>query len=324
MRINKSLLIVAAVALSVTLAGCGIVRKNPAAEKNAAVAEVNGQVITKEEFDKSFELYKTTYESQYGPDIWSTDMDGKKFIDVIKEQVVEKLINDRLVMEDAREQGIEVADAEVDQEIKTIKDYFDDEQRYLDFLAAQNLSEEEFAAQVKQDLIIGKYRETVVEGVTVSEEDIRKYYDENPKEFKNDTVKASHILLDTREEAEDVLVKVKAGEDFGDLAEEYSVEQGAQTTKGDLGEFGYGYMVEPFEEAAFGLEEGEISDIVETQFGFHIIKVYEKTVVDPIPFEEAREDIEDMLIYYEQEEKYIEEVAKLKEQADIKIYSKNM
>lgn len=324
MRINKSLLIAVAVILSFALAGCGIVRKNPEAEKNAAVAEVNGYVITKEEFNRSFELYRTTYESQYGTDIWNKDIDGKKFIDVVKEQVAEKLITDRLVLEDAEEEGIEVTDAEVDQEVKAIKDYFDDEKKYLDFLASQNLSEEEFTAQVRQDLVIGKYRQRVVESVTVSEEDIKKYYDENPKEFKNDTVKASHILLDARDEAEEVLAKAKAGEDFGALAAKYSVEQGAETTKGDLGEFGYGYMVEPFEKAAFALEEGEISDIVETQFGFHIIKVYEKTVVEPIPFEEARDDIEAMLTYYQQEEKYIEEVTKLREQADIKIHPKNM
>jgi foldase protein PrsA len=324
LRINKSLLIAVAVILSFALAGCGIVRKNPEAEKNAAVAEVNGYVITKEEFNRSFELYRTTYESQYGTDIWNKDIDGKKFIDVVKEQVAEKLITDRLVLEDAEEEGIEVTDAEVDQEVKAIKDYFDDEKKYLDFLASQNLSEEEFTAQVRQDLVIGKYRQRVVEPVTVSEEDIKKYYDENPKEFKNDTVKASHILLDARDEAEEVLAKAKAGEDFGALAAKYSVEQGAETTKGDLGEFGYGYMVEPFEKAAFALEEGEISDIVETQFGFHIIKVYEKTVVEPIPFEEARDDIEAMLTYYQQEEKYIEEVTKLREQADIKIYPKNM
>jgi foldase protein PrsA len=317
-------LIAVAVILSFALAGCGIVRKNPEAEKNAAVAEVNGYVITKEEFNRSFELYRTTYESQYGTDIWNKDIDGKKFIDVVKEQVAEKLITDRLVLEDAEEEGIEVTDAEVDQEVKAIKDYFDDEKKYLDFLASQNLSEEEFTAQVRQDLVIGKYRQRVVEPVTVSEEDIKKYYDENPKEFKNDTVKASHILLDARDEAEEVLAKAKAGEDFGALAAKYSVEQGAETTKGDLGEFGYGYMVEPFEKAAFALEEGEISDIVETQFGFHIIKVYEKTVVEPIPFEEARDDIEAMLTYYQQEEKYIEEVTKLREQADIKIYPKNM
>ena len=94
-------MIVAAVVLVAAVSGCGIIRKNPEAVKNSAVAEVNGYVITKEVFDKNFDLYKTTYESQYGTDIWNQDIDGKKFIDVVKEQVVEKLISDRLVLEDA-------------------------------------------------------------------------------------------------------------------------------------------------------------------------------------------------------------------------------
>lgn len=324
MKINKSLSVAAIIILSIVVAGCGIVRKNPEVEKNTAVAEVNGQIITKEDFNKSFEIYKTTYENQYGTDIWSQNIDGKKFIDVIKEQVIEKLIIDKLVLEDAVAKGIEAAGAEVDEEIETIKEFFEDGQKYLDFLKSQGLSEEEFYNQVKQDLIISKYREEIVRDVVVSEEDVRKYYDENPKGFKDDTVKASHILLDTLEEAEDVLAKVKAGEDFVALAKEYSTEPSAETTGGDLGEFGYGYMVEPFEEAAFALEEGAVSDIVQTQFGFHIIKVYEKNITEPVPFEEAKEGIKATLIYYEQEEKYTQEVTQLKEQADIKVHSKNM
>ncbi len=324
MNINKNPSIAVIIILSLIVTGCGIVRKNPEAEKNTVVAEVNGQIITKEEFNQNFEIYKTTYENQYGPDIWNQNIDGKKFIDAIKEQVIEKLIVDRLVLEDADVKGIEVTNAEVDKEIGTIKEYFEDEQGYLDFLRSQGLSEEEFYDQVKQDLLIGKYREEIVQGIVVPEEDIKKYYDENPKGFKNDTLRASHILLDTREEAEAVLEKVKAGGDFTSLAKEYSVEPNAGATGGDLGEFGYGYMVEPFEEAAFALEEGEVSGIVETQFGFHIIKVHEKNITDPIPFEEAKEDIRAMLIYYEQEEKYTQEVTQLKEQADIKIHSKNM
>jgi foldase protein PrsA len=324
LRINKGLLVFAAVMLVAAVTGCGIIRKNPEAVKNLAVAEVNGYVITREEFDKSFDLYKAGYESQYGTDIWNTDMDGKRFIDYVKEQVVEKLILDRLILEDAQRQGIEVTRQEVDQEIKETKDYFGGEQKFQEVLTAQKMSEEQFAEEVRQILIISKYREKVVEGVTVPAEDIRKYYDENPKEFKNDTVKASHILLDTREKAEEVLAKAKAGEDFGQLAERYSVEPGADTTKGDLGEFGYGEMVQPFEEAAFALEEGEISDIVETQFGFHIIKVFEKTIVDPTPFEEVRDNIEAMLLYYKQEEAYSQAVSKLREQADVKTYPKNM
>ncbi len=324
MKIKKGLWLIAAVMLIVNAAGCGIVKKNPEAEKNSAVARVNGHVITKEEFDQEFEFYKNSFEAQYGSEIWDHDIDGRKFIDVIKEQVVEALINDRLVLEEAQKLGIEVARQEADEEIQAIKDYYEDEQGFQQLLDVQGLTEEQFVEKVKQSLLESKYREKVLETVTVSEEDIRKYYDENPREFKNDTVKASHILLDTREDAQEVLTRAKAGEDFGRLAEQYSVEPDAQTTKGNLGEFGYGEMVELFEEAAFALDIGEISDIVETQFGYHIIKVFDKTVTDITPFEEVKDQIESNLVYYEREARYSEIRTQLREQAEVETYPKNM
>jgi foldase protein PrsA len=324
LKIKRVSLLAAALALSIVVAGCGIVKKNPEAEKNSAVAKVNGQVITKEEFDQEFEFYKNSFEAQYGSDIWNQDIDGRKFTDVVKEQVVEALINDRLVLEDAQKQGIEVTQQEADLEIQEIKDYYGDEQEFLELLAAQGLNEEQFVGKVKQDIIKSKYREKVLENVSVSEEDIRQYYDENTKEFKNDTVRASHILLDTREEAEEVLAKVKAGEDFNQLAEQYSVDPSAKTSMGDLGEFGYGDMIEPFEQAAFALDEGEISDIVETQFGYHIIKVFDKTIVDPSPFEEVKDGIESSLLYYEREARYSQILTEMREQADVETFPKNM
>lgn len=324
MRMNKSLLIIAAIILTIAVSGCGIIKKNPEAEKNSAVAKVNDYVITKEEFNKSFDLIKTSYESQYGTDVWNQDIDGKKLIDLVKEQVAEKLITDRLVLEDAQKLGIKVTQEEVDQEIQAAKDYFGGQEEFLDFLTAQNMSEEQFTEEIRRGLIIGKYREKIVETVSVSEEDVRKYYDENTKEFKNDTLKASHILLDTREKAEEVLAKAEAGEDFAGLAEQYSVDPSAKTNKGDLGEFGYGDMVEPFEEAAFALDEGEISDIVQSQFGYHIIKVFEKTIVDVTPFEEVRDQIESRLIYSKEEAEYSRKITELREQAQIETYPKNM
>jgi foldase protein PrsA len=321
---NRILIITAVIILALIFGGCGVVRKDPEIDKNSAVAKVNGQVITKEEFSRNLELYKSSYEQQYGRDIWNKDIDGKKFIDVVKEQVVEKLILDKLILEAAQKQGIEVTQDEVDSEIKAIKDYFDNEQKFLDFLTSQNMTEEQFAEQVRRDLIITKFRDKAVEGVTVSEKEMRDYYDKNTKKFKMDKVRASHILLDTKEDAEKILQRLKNGEDFAELAEQYSVDPSAKSNKGDLGYFGYGEMVEPFEEVAFALEEGEISGIVETQFGYHIIKVIDKEMVDPIPFEEAKKDIESTLLYTAREQKYSEVLEELKKNAEIETYPKNM
>ncbi len=310
--------------LALIFTGCGIVRKNPEVEKNSAVAKVNGEVIVKEEFTRNLQLYRNSYEQQYGKDVWDKDIEGKKLIDVVKEQVIEKMILDRLVLEQAAEQGIEVSREEIEEEIQSIKGYFEGEEKFLEFLNTQNLSEEKLKEQVKKDLIIYRYKEKIVEDVTVSEEDIKNYYDNNIKEFKEDQVKASHILLDTEEDAQEVLEKIENGEDFSKLAEEYSVDPNAKSTKGDLGYFGYGQMVQPFEEAAFALEVGEVSDIVKTQFGYHIIKVFDKKIVDPTPFSEVKESIRSRLVYNAREMKYNEHLNKLREEADVEIYKKNL
>lgn len=323
-NISMRIVVVWLVVLAVAFSGCAIIKKDPEALKNAAVAKVNGEIITRQEFMENFELYKRSYESQYGKDIWNEDIEGKKFIDVVKEQVLEKMILDKLILEEAAKLGIEVSEEEVNKEVEHIKEYFESDEKFKEFLASQNITEERFKEQVKKDLIIFKYKEKVVEDVKVSEEDIREYYDNNIKEFKNDQVRASHILLDTREEAEMVLQKIKNGEDFNKLAEEYSVDPSVKSNKGDLGYFGYGEMVKPFEEAAFALEAGEVSDIVKTQFGYHIIKVHDKKIVEPTPFHEVKEDIKNMLLYNARETKYNQVVKELREKAEVEIYTKNM
>jgi len=322
-RVN-SILVIFVVILAFTVTGCGIVRKNPEVEKNSVVAKVNNQVIIREEFMESFELYKNSYENQYGKDVWDQDIEGRKLIDVVKGQVVEKMIMDKLILEEAAQQGIQVAQEEVEEEVKNFKEYVGNDEKFEEFLTTQNMSEEKFKEQVKENLIIFKYREKVVGDVKISDQDVRAYYDSNIKEFKADQVKASHILVNTEEEAGTVLEKVEKGEDFNKLAEEYSVDPSAKTNKGDLGYFGYGEMAQPFEEAAFALDVGEVSDIVKTQFGYHIIKVTDKQIVDPTPFEEVKEGIEDRLLYDAREKKFNEIIRELREQAEIETYPENM
>lgn len=142
-------------------------------------------------------------------------------------------------------------------------------------------------------------------GLVVTEASVRKYYDENPDEFKvPEQVRASHILVSTeptdpnadpnqvkakaQEKAEGLLKQVKEGGDFAALAKENSSCPSA-AQGGDLGKFGRGQMVKPFEDTAFGLKVGEVSDVVETQFGFHIIKVTEHQDPNTVTFEAAKD-----------------------------------
>lgn len=131
------------------------------------------------------------------------------------------------------------------------------------------------------------------QSVPVSDEEVKAYYDANPDEFRTDRVKASHILIAEEDVAKDVHAKLAADPTlFAELAKEHSIDKSNAGRGGDLGFFGRGRMVKEFEEAAFALEnDGDISEIVKTRFGYHIILRVEREDGSPKPFEEVENQI---------------------------------
>jgi peptidyl-prolyl cis-trans isomerase C len=152
-------------------------------------------------------------------------------------------------------------------------------------------------------------KKEVVQTISIPEDELKSYYDKHKEEFKTpEMVKASHILIKVnpsasaeekkkaKEKAEDILKKIKSGQDFAKLASEFSDDPGSKTKGGDLGFFAKGRMIKPFEDAAFSLKPGEISGVVETQFGYHIIKVEEKKDAGVEGFDTAKEKIRQKLL----------------------------
>jgi peptidyl-prolyl cis-trans isomerase C len=144
--------------------------------------------------------------------------------------------------------------------------------------------------------------------VAITPEQVNDFYSKNPEQFKQgDSVRASHILISVpkgaddaakaqaRAKADDVLKEVKAGKDFAALAKQHSADPGSAANGGDLGFFQQGQMVGPFNDAAFTLAPGATSDLVETEFGFHIIRVIEKKAGRTIPLEEVKPQVEQYL-----------------------------
>jgi peptidyl-prolyl cis-trans isomerase C len=158
-------------------------------------------------------------------------------------------------------------------------------------------SSEEFEARLKYHRRLAlreAYYEKSIRGA-VSEEAVRKLYDENIGALKPEPqVHARHILVETKEEAEAVAERLKKGEDFAEVAKETSKDPRAEG--GDLGFFGRGQMVKPFSEAAFALEVDEISEPVQTPFGWHIIKIEEKRDRKPPSFEDVKDALMAQLV----------------------------
>lgn len=244
-----------------------------------AVAKINGEEITLSEFNDLLKEYPSMAH-------------GGALTPEAKKGLLENLIVRELFFQEAQRSGI-------DKEKDTVK---------------------VFEEMKKRVLIDRFFKKEVDEKVGVTDEEARKFYDEHPEETKKpEEVHALHILLKSREEAETVKKKIKEGSKFEDLAKKFSIDPGSKDSGGDLGFFSRGVMVPEFEQASFGLKEGEVSDIVQTRFGFHIIKVLEKREGGQRSFDEARNEIEKSLLSTKRKERFDALVADLKAKATIVI-----
>lgn len=307
------------IVLAAFLAGCGMVRVNPEVDNNTVVAKVLGEEVKKEEFKKIFDIFKNQYEQQFGAEVWDQEVEGRKFIEVAREKLLEMLIDEKLQMKKAAELGISVTDEEVNSQIENAKKYFDTEEKFNEYLKGQSMDLEYFKESVKKELTMNKLVEKLTANVAVTDEEVKVYYDTHQSEFMS--VKASHVLLDTKEEAEKILERAKAGENFAELAKENSKDPSAKENSGDLDYFRHGDMVEPFEKAAFALKPGELSDVVQTDFGFHIIKV-EDSKLDK--FEDVKEQLKSSMLSDKKNTEYEKLLEEMRKSANIETFVKNL
>jgi len=191
-------------------------------------------------------------------------------------------------------------------------------QKLLLLDATRNLFEREPAfkeqlARVKEDLLINYAVGKVVSGVRVTDDEAKKFFDENPDQFMGqETVSASHILVDSEEKANELLAKITAGEiSFEDAARENSSCPSSREG-GSLGEFGRGQMVPEFDTACFSMEVGEVRGPVQTQFGYHLIRLDGKKAAEPLHFGDVREAITRQLTMEKQQAAYRSKINQLK------------
>ena len=179
---------------------------------------------------------------------------------------------------------------------------------------------EEKLAELKKRIVVDTYLKKKVEtDAKISDEELKKFYDQNLEKFKSgEQVKASHILVKNEQEAKDILAQLKGGAAFEELAKSKSVDTSA-SKGGDLGWFGKGNMVPSFEKAAFALKEGELSGIVKSEFGFHIIKLTGKRPAGTRTFEEAKDQITAALMPSKQQQVFMQLKEDLKKGAKIEL-----
>ena len=284
-------------------------KKQPSEDK---VAVVNGAVITRTDFDRAVSFAKQR-----------ALQTGKPVDDArVNEGVLKQLIGSALLYQESKKEGIKIDQKAIDERLEQWKKQFPNEEAYKKAMSTANLSVPQMKEDIQKGMTIEKFIvERFVDKTTIPEKEIKAYYESHLNLFKQpEQVKASHILIKVEPKAkesekEDALKKIRdvqkkqvKGDDFAKLAKEYS--QGPSNVKGgDLGYFKRGQMVPAFEEVAFKLKPGEVSDIVKTRFGYHLIKVVDKKPESTIPYEE----IKDRLGQYLKQEKVQKEIKQLVE-----------
>jgi peptidyl-prolyl cis-trans isomerase C len=263
------------------------------------VARVNGENISKTEFDRAV----AALEARNGGPVPADQRDR------ILRSVLDQIVSYRVLVQESRTRNVAAADAEVDARIKEIQGQFPSEEAFTQMLTTRKTTLEEVRNDIRDDLTIQKLIENEVAARSaVTPEQVADFYAKNPDQFKQpERVRASHILITVpkgadeatkttaRTKATDILKQVKAGQDFAALAKQHSQDPGSGQNGGDLGFFQPGQMVGPFNDVAFTLAPGAISDLVETEFGFHIIKVVEKQTARSVPLDEVRPQLEQYL-----------------------------
>jgi peptidyl-prolyl cis-trans isomerase C len=293
--------------------------------QNAAI--VNGKPIPMSEYQAGLDqLNRQINMTGRQPD--------EKEMPTLKQRILNNLIARELMKQEIAKKGIKVDESEVNAQLDTVKKSTSPED-FANSLKQMNMTEESLKEHFASQLAVKKLVETeLASKVAVTPEEVKAFYESNPDVFKTpEMVRASHILVKVDEKAspeekakalekiKGIQKRIQAGEDFAEVAKEVS-DCPSKTNGGDLNFFQKGQMVGPFENAAFSMKPGEVSDIVETEFGYHIIKLTDKKEPGTMTFDEIKPRIEQHLKSEKMSQEYPKYIEALKSKAKIEIFVK--
>ncbi|MFZ5766156.1 MAG: peptidylprolyl isomerase [Thermodesulfobacteriota bacterium] len=297
------------------------------AKKDEVVARVNDEPVMRKDFDAAVNSAK----QQFAGIGWQ-EGDAAQ-LEKLHNMALDRLIDLELLYQASKKEGITVDTAEVDEQLAGFKKQFPSDEEFAKFMQTNELTEKIMKEQLSRRMALEglqkKLREDFTAKAQVGDEEIRKFYDDNMEKMKEpEKVRASHILVTVAENADektkaaamakikDIQKKIKDGGDFAQLAKENSdcpsKEQG-----GDLNYFVREQMVKPFADAAFATPVGQVSDIVTTNFGHHLIKVVDKKAETTLTFDQVKEKIKTFLAQQELDAMFQDYIKGLRDKAKI-------
>lgn len=298
------------------------VKKGDVADR---VAVVNGSPIERAEFDGEVLRIQRALLG-FGKPLTCGQLSA------VQNEVLESLIRRELLYQESRKMGIKPDEEAVNREIKALREQFADEAEYRNELSRRNITEEALRTRLQKNSAIQNYLEKQYAAkVTVTDSEMIAYYENRLDLFKQPLqVRVSHILVQTdpkwdasrRQEAkrkiDQVMNSLRKKEDFAAVAREYS-DGPTRANGGDLGYVRMGQLEKPFESKVFALKPGEMTDIIETENGFHIFKVTDRKAETIIAYEEVKDKIRQFLVEEKAKQEADRHAKTLRDKADVKI-----
>ena len=297
-----------------------------AATGEVVVARINGSEIKRRELDVAVQALITQMRRrgrQVVPD----------YAAQIQRDVLEEMIGRELLLQEGSKHLPADIDKKTQAQIETVKKQLGGEDQFKQTMSESGITPEEYAKRVHDNVIVQETIQQIVDKeVKVTPEEIKSFYDQNPDQFRQpESVRASHILIRVPPGASDDVKKekraqieaarslVKGGEKFADVARKVSEDPGSGAKGGDLGFFPRGAMVPEFDAAAFSLKTNELSEIITTQFGYHVLLVTDRKAAQTVPFDQVKEELGQFLKQRKGNDVARNHVAELRKTAKVEI-----
>jgi len=338
-KIKKIIATIAVLTIAVSAMGCKMIEKTPEAIQKIVLATVGDEKITKGDFDKEMSKYDTQLKQQYGDD-YATNDKIKDQLKQMKQKQLDNMVTEKILLKKATELNLKPSDddinKQIDDQINQYKTQYPEEGQFESILEQNGITEDELKESLKTQIITSAVQEDMLKDITVTDDDVQTYYDEN-KDTKY-TVGAganvAHILIAEKasdgsidydaslQKANSLKTQIDAGADFATLAKANSTDTGTKDKGGSLGFVAYNstQLVTEFMDGFKNLKDGEVSQPVKSQYGYHIIKATGLKDAEVTTLDKVKDEIKSTLLQQKQGDTFNSKIAEWKTDLKVKTY----
>jgi peptidyl-prolyl cis-trans isomerase C len=263
---------------------------NELESSDPVVLRVNGEEMLLSEFNERFMFYANNLAAQQGMQL-TPEM--APMFDSLKPQYLEQLATEKVVQQEGMKRGLSVEESVIDEQIAQIKTNFDSDEAYRTALTEAGLSSEALLRKLLAEAELSRRTiDAIRTSIQLKPYQLQLYYDQNKAQYGTPAEAcARHVLVETEEEAKAVQADLASGTSFEEEAAAKSIDPGSASQGGDLGCFPQGAMIPVFEEAAFNAPLNEVTDPIQSEFGYHLILPYERREASTPALEEVKEQV---------------------------------